>query len=114
MASRLALKLTLAVTPVLLFVAACGEPAAPPAPPAPPVAKPGDVTAGQAVFQQNCEACHPGGNEGVGPQLRGQGLPEDRIRTQVRQGGGAMPAFPPERINEQQLNDLVAYVLSLQ
>jgi mono/diheme cytochrome c family protein len=117
MATKLALKLILAVIPVLLIVAACGEPAPPPAPPPaapPPVAKDGDVAAGQAVFQQHCEACHPGGGAGVGPALRGQNLSAGHISTQVRQGAGAMPAFPPERISDQQLNDLVAYVLSLQ
>lgn len=121
MARKLALKLVLAVIPALLLVTACGG-GEPPAPTTPPAAKPangapakaGDAAAGQTVFQQNCDGCHPGGNAGTGPALRGRGLTAERISTQVRNGGGGMPAFPPNRISDQQLADVVAYVMSLQ
>ena len=76
-------------------------------------AKAGDVAAGQTVFQQNCNSCHPGGAAGVGANLKGQNLPDDRIRTQVRNGRGQMPPFPESKVSEQQLTDLVAYVQSL-
>lgn len=76
-------------------------------------AKAGDVAAGQTVFQQNCNGCHPGGAAGVGPELKGRNLPDDRIRTQVRNGRGQMPPFPESKVSEQQLTDLAAYVQSL-
>lgn len=78
-----------------------------------PAASGGNVQAGQAVFQQNCNGCHPGGAQGTGPNLKGRNLAAGQIKNQVRNGKGAMPAFPANRISDQQLNDLVAYVQSL-
>ena len=48
---------------------------------------------------------------GVGPQLAGAGLTEDQIREQVINGGGAMP---PGLAQGQDLDNVTAYVLSLQ
>lgn len=74
----------------------------------------GGAADGQAVFQQNCNSCHPNGNAGVGPALAGRDdLTEDRIRMQVRQGGGGMPAFPESQISDDQLEALVEYVEGL-
>ena len=73
----------------------------------------GDAAAGQAVFTQNCNGCHPGGDRGTGPALKGRNLPADRITRQVRNGGGGMPAFSSSQISDQQLANLVAYVQSL-
>ncbi len=98
-------------------VSACGGAA--PAPSAAPTSDPtapavaADVTAGKAVFDQNCNTCHPGGDRGVGPALKGRNLSADRITRQVRNGGGSMPAFSASQISDPQLNDLVAYVQSL-
>ena len=74
----------------------------------------GDVAAGKQVFEQNCNACHPGGGQGAGPALKGKNLSADRITRQVRNGGEGMPAFSPSQISDQQLNNLVQYVQSLQ
>ncbi len=73
----------------------------------------GDVTAGKAVFDQNCNACHPGGDKGVGPALKGRNLGADVIRTTVRSGKGSMPPFSATQISDQQLTNLIAYVQSL-
>ncbi len=95
---------------------AATKPAAPTAAaqPAAVAASQGNPTAGKAVFDQYCNGCHPNGNQGTGPALRGRNLSADRIKTQVRNGGGGMPAFSTGQISDQQLNDLVAYVQSLQ
>jgi mono/diheme cytochrome c family protein len=120
---------------VLAGVAACGggdgssEPAPPPVPPTLPPETlpdagttpadagtgpdPAAVARGEAVFQQHCALCHPGGEQGVGPSLITSSATPDQIRTQVRNGAGVMPPFPPSVISDQQLNDLIAYVLSL-
>ncbi len=79
----------------------------------PAAAGTGDVAAGKVAFDQNCGGCHPGGNQGNGPALRGRNLTADQITRQVRNGGGGMPAFPASRISDQQLNDIIAYVQSL-
>ena len=48
---------------------------------------------------------------GVGPMLAGAGLTEQEIRDQVINGGGAMPAGLAQG---QDLDNVVAYVLSIQ
>lgn len=114
MARKLAL--TLAIVLVMLLTltlaAACGEAEQPPTKTAPDTAA--DVTAGRAVFDQHCNACHPGGGQGAGPALRGRNIPAERITTVVRQGAPGMPAFAETQINEQQLTNLVQYIQSLQ
>ena len=72
------------------------------------------VEEGQIFFASTCTSCHldngtAGG--GVGPQLAGAGLTEDQIREQVINGGGAMP---PGLAQGQDLDNVTAYVLSLQ
>ncbi|MDA8216134.1 MAG: c-type cytochrome [Dehalococcoidales bacterium] len=68
---------------------------------------------GQAVFEKNCNPCHPGGNAGAGPSLKRAQLTVDRIKNQVRNGGGGMPAFGTQKISDQQLDALAQYVMSL-
>jgi mono/diheme cytochrome c family protein len=107
----LLMTIVVAMVMVMTLVAACGD-GGTGTKDAPKTA--GDVAAGQAVFQQHCNACHPGGGQGAGPALRGRNIAEDRIRTVVRQGASGMPAFNANQINDQQLTNLVQYVRSLQ
>src|SRR5262245_3384279 len=58
----------------------------------------GDAEAGKAVFASaGCGGCHTleeaGSSGSVGPKLDGLNLSFDRVKTQVENGGGAMPAF---------------------
>ncbi len=99
------------VTPTPAKAPAATPPAKAPAA-TPAAAGPGDPAKGKTVFEANCNSCHPGGKQGVGPDIRGKD--PDTVRRQVRNGGQAMPAFPPSQISDQQLNDLAAYVKSLQ
>lgn len=74
----------------------------------------GDPAAGKTTFAQACGGCHleaGTGAAGVGPRLQGLGLTSDRIATQVRNGGGTMPAGLVSGID---LQNVVAYVLSIQ
>jgi cytochrome c550 len=48
---------------------------------------------------------------GVGPQLAGQGLTADQVRTTVENGKGAMP---PGLAQGEDLDNVVAYVESIQ
>jgi mono/diheme cytochrome c family protein len=68
---------------------------------------------GERVFMEHCHSCHPGGEGGVGPALNNKPAPRFLIGLQVRQGLGAMPAFPPDRIDDRALDDLVDYVVAL-
>ncbi|MHB1006904.1 MAG: c-type cytochrome [Chloroflexota bacterium] len=94
--------------------------ATPPAPAATAVAVApagGNVDNGRQLFQQNCNACHPNGDQGVGPTLHGVGFrgqfPDDASVVQiVANGRGGMPAFG-SRLSPQQITDMVAYMRSL-
>ena len=61
----------------------------------------------------HCYQCHPGGAAGLGPGLNDKPLPGFAIKTQVRRGLGAMPAFSPEKISDSDLDNLVAYLVTL-
>jgi mono/diheme cytochrome c family protein len=75
------------------------------------VGEPGITTAaqalGQRVFFVECNQCHPRGRAGLGSGLF---VPDLVLRTQVRAGLGAMPAFSEEQLSEAELDALVAYV----
>jgi len=72
-----------------------------------------NLIAGQRVFMHNCYQCHPGGSAGLGPPLNDKPLPAFAIRTQVRKGIGAMPAFDPQMIPDADLDNVVAYLKTL-
>ena len=99
---------------VVLAIAACGTDT-PPTPTAGPSAGAGDAQTGRSVFRASgCTTCH--GEEGVGtdraPALAGHTAAE--VRAQVRDPEGRMSAYGPDRISEQELADLVAFVTSLE
>jgi mono/diheme cytochrome c family protein len=75
---------------------------------------PGDAAAGQQFFASTCTSCHMNNGRsggGVGPQLAGQGLTADVVRATVENGKGAMP---PGLAQGEDLDNVVAYVVSLQ
>lgn len=73
----------------------------------------GDVAAGKTFFEGACQACHPaGGNEvGAGPKLAGIGWSADQIKNQIEKPVGTMP---PNLASGEDLDNVVAYVVSLQ
>ena len=101
-----------ALIAVCAFTLACAsarrrEPLATPAPL--------DVQAerGRAVFMANCHQCHPGGEAGLGPAINDKPLPEFLKKFQVRHGLGAMPSFSEQKISDEHLDDLMAYLNAL-
>lgn len=68
---------------------------------------------GEQVFYANCHQCHPGGAGGLGFGINDKPLPGGLIKFQVRNGLGVMPAFSEERISDEQLDALVAYLYAL-
>jgi mono/diheme cytochrome c family protein len=68
---------------------------------------------GRQVFVRFCQTCHPAGRTGVGPRLEGRPLPAPIVRNRVRNGMGAMPAFGTDTISDDELDSIVAYVISL-
>jgi cytochrome c551 len=74
----------------------------------------GDAAEGEQVFAATCTGCHLNNGQdagGVGPQLAGAGLAEATIKTTVENGRGAMP---PGLVSGDDLENVTAYVLSLQ
>lgn len=99
---------------VTMVMAACGGSAAP-TPTSVPAAGPGDDQAGASVYRASgCATCH--GADGVGtdraPTLAGHTAVE--VRAQVRDPQGSMPAYALDRISEQELADLVAFITGLE
>lgn len=83
-----------------------------PTPSAAPGAPPPEVPRGKAAFASKCAACHGQGAEGgYGPALTS--LDPKYIQETVRQGKGAMPAFGPNVIPVQDLEDVLTYLRSL-
>lgn len=86
----------------------------------------GDEAAGQALFNASCVVCH--GVDAVGteraPVLRGSLLDAETIATRVRTSGatnsavydgltgGRMPFWSADRLSDDELRDIVAFVLS--
>lgn len=97
----------------------------PPLPPSKPLA---DLTpeesSGYQVYQSHCARCHyPNSEDGFhGPGLQGlykkpylaSGAPasDDRVTSAILHGRGMMPAFG-DKLDEQQLADLIAYLHTL-
>jgi mono/diheme cytochrome c family protein len=57
----------------------------------------GQTASGSQLFSDNCESCHgiEGAGGHIGPNLQTSPVAENlsRVEQQVRNGGGAMPAF---------------------
>jgi cytochrome c551 len=56
-----------------------------------------EAAGGREIFVANCGSCHTLSDAGtsgtIGPSLDGTGLDVSAVETQVRNGGGGMPAF---------------------
>jgi mono/diheme cytochrome c family protein len=68
---------------------------------------------GREIFIGSCGGCHvldDAGTSGtVGPPLDGHDLSQDDIETQVREGGGGMPAFEGT-LSDEEIQEVSAYV----
>jgi alcohol dehydrogenase (cytochrome c) len=84
------------------------------APATPPeAAGPGNAKAGQQVWADNCSGCHglngTGGNGGPDLTAIPTAKNAEKVRAQVTNGGGGMPAFR-DTLTQKQINDVTAYV----
>ena len=127
--SKLRVAIVIALVSALgAFGAGCGgddEPAAPapstaastPSTSTPSTSTPaggtGDVATGKTLFEGKCQGCHAnlGTEAATGPVLAGGGRTAERIRDQVVNGGGVMPAGLYAGTD---LDNVVAFVLSIQ
>lgn len=72
-----------------------------------------DSTKGKEVFDTFCEDCHPGGEEDVGPSLIADPHSPAKVRQQVREGSGKMRPFSAQRLPDEDLEHLLAYLQSI-
>lgn len=68
----------------------------------------GDPAAGEPIFANNCAGCHPG----VGPDLQAHGASTAEARLIIREGEDRMPAFGPDKISDEDLENVLAYLQS--
>jgi mono/diheme cytochrome c family protein len=84
-------------------------------PPNAPAMRPqtAEVARGQELFRKFCYQCHPHGAGGLGPVLNDKPLPQFAIRTQIRKGVGAMPAFGDDWLSDDEVAAIAEYVQAL-
>jgi mono/diheme cytochrome c family protein len=71
----------------------------------------GDQYRGETVYQGSCAGCHgANGSGGVGPKLQGLAVTIARVKAQIDNGGGTMPAGIVKGGDEK---DVLAYVATL-
>lgn len=68
-----------------------------------------DVAAGAEIYDQFCSSCHPGG----GPDLEGIAWSAAATRQQVREGEDEMPAYGPDRISDEELENILAHMQTI-
>lgn len=75
----------------------------------------GEAASGEAVFTSNCGSCHTlaaAGTSGTtGPNLDELAPDAARVETQVRNGGGGMPAFEGQ-LSDAEITAVAEYVAS--
>ena len=79
----------------------------------------GDVFMGKTLYERHCASCHGADGAGVMPGMpnftHGDRLiinSNDKLRESIRQGIGVMPGFAAI-LNEQEIQDLIAYMRTL-
>jgi mono/diheme cytochrome c family protein len=68
---------------------------------------------GEQLFIRSCNTCHPGGRQGMGPNLENMDTkyPTDAALIElIRKGKGIMPGQAKTTINDQEMNNLVVYL----
>ena len=80
----------------------------------------GDPQRGWKLYGQACNVCHPTAKKsGIGSQLVKKRPPRDlekrkhQIATYVRKGGFVMPFFAEDRLSDQDIADIVAFIAKL-
>jgi mono/diheme cytochrome c family protein len=68
---------------------------------------------GKVLYDRYCYHCHMSGEGGLAPTINDKPLPRFLMRFQVRHGLGAMPAFSPDVIKDDELDEIVDYLVAL-
>ncbi len=76
----------------------------------------GDAKHGKAIFAENCAVCHGAKAEGgLGPALKAESKRKtpEQIRAQIMDPRPPMAKLFPSVLNEKDVDDVVAYVITL-
>jgi cytochrome c6 len=69
-------------------------------------------TSGEAIFKAKCASCHHDGGNVVKPEKTIKGIKNSKkIITQIRKGGGGMPAFDAKAISDADAKLLADYIM---
>ncbi|HJL19488.1 MAG TPA: cytochrome c [Sandaracinaceae bacterium LLY-WYZ-13_1] len=68
-----------------------------------------DVARGEQVYADTCLPCHEGG----APTLDDIGWDPARMRHQIRQGSGRMPALPLDQLSDEDMEAALAYMVTI-
>jgi cytochrome c6 len=69
-------------------------------------------TGGEAIFKAKCASCHPNGGNVIKPTVTIKGIKSSKkIITQLRKGGGGMPAFDAKVISDADAKLLADYIM---
>jgi mono/diheme cytochrome c family protein len=68
---------------------------------------------GRVLYDRHCYKCHTEGEGGLGPILNDKPLPRFLMHMQVRVGLGTMPSFSRSELSDDELRDLLDYVVAL-
>jgi mono/diheme cytochrome c family protein len=66
---------------------------------------------GQHHYMYHCQKCHPNAEAGLGPAILAP--PTFLKKYQVRHGLGVMPRFNENKISDEELDDIMAYLKAL-
>ena len=67
---------------------------------------------GEAIFKAKCASCHPDGGNIMKPTETLKGIKSSKkIITQIRKGGGGMPAFDAKAISDADAKLLAEYIM---
>lgn len=67
---------------------------------------------GQVLFMRYCHTCHPDGGAGLGTSLLAP-IPDPVTRAQIRVGGGGMPRFSTEVLQDEEVDAILLYLDTL-
>jgi mono/diheme cytochrome c family protein len=95
-----------------MLLAACSSPRKS-EPIAPPLKLTDAQVQGRLLYDRYCYKCHTQGEGGLGPSLNEKPLPGFAMKFQIRHGLGTMPAFPPERLSDESVDQIVEYLHAL-
>ena len=73
-----------------------------------------DPPPGQVAYDRVCKVCHgPEGQGNAGPALVPFDMEVDELLAKVREGGGEMPPISANRLSDDEVKQIAAYLTSL-